>query len=335
MIEDITVSIIVPVYNAANYLQDTIQSVCQQSYKNIELILYNDGSTDESKKICLDAQKKDDRIIVINKPNRGPAISRNEGIEIASGKFIVFVDSDDTINKEFIEKALLCARETDSDFVMCGYEKRYPDRSEFVYEQTKHYIKNELSDVLPRFVERCLIQGPCWKLFKKSIIKKNGIVFQPEWKLGEDAFFVYSYLKCIETFSTSDYVSYVYNIRNEESLSSRFTIEKVQNNIELSNMLLELMEDNSNRDWVAKSLCGSFVTFCDELLNTSKTYQEKKKILKCATDMLAEFDIFRIYKENHIVRKIYRKFAIKRDCRLLLIITFVRKYIKKAVKKNE
>lgn len=100
------VTIIVPVYNVENYLNRCLDSIIKQSYKNLDIILINDGSTDNSLKICNNYAKNDTRITVINIENSGPSICRNIGLEKAKGGYISFVDSDDYIEKNFIETLL-------------------------------------------------------------------------------------------------------------------------------------------------------------------------------------------------------------------------------------
>ena len=95
------ISIIIPIYNAERHLEKCLKSVIEQTYKNLEIILVNDGSTDMSKKICEEYQKKDLRIVLLNQSNMGPAETRNRGLSIATGEYISFIDSDDYIDKDF------------------------------------------------------------------------------------------------------------------------------------------------------------------------------------------------------------------------------------------
>jgi len=120
---DITVSIVIPVYNVVSYIDQCIESVVNQSYEDIEIILVNDGSTDGSEKKCLEWKKKDSRIILINKVNEGLGSSRNIGIQATSGKYIAFLDSDDWLDRSFIEKMLKMALRTNADMTFCDYYK--------------------------------------------------------------------------------------------------------------------------------------------------------------------------------------------------------------------
>lgn len=120
MKEDL-ISIIVPVYKVENYLSKCLDSMICQTYKNIEIILVDDGSPDNSGKICDDYAKKDSRIKVIHKENGGLSDARNAGLKIATGKYIGFVDSDDYISVEMYEKLYNQAKKEDADIACCNY----------------------------------------------------------------------------------------------------------------------------------------------------------------------------------------------------------------------
>ena len=116
------ISIIIPIYNVKEYLKRCVDSVLNQSYKNIEVILIDDGSTDGSEKICDEYAKKDKRVVVVHQKNSGVSASRNKGIELATGKYIGFVDSDDYIHKDMFEKLYNSLISTSSSISMCNYQ---------------------------------------------------------------------------------------------------------------------------------------------------------------------------------------------------------------------
>lgn len=111
------VSVIIPIYNAEKYMNRCIDAVLNQKYKNIEVILINDGSVDSSKKICQKYCEKDNRVICISKNNEGVSKARNAGIKIATGKYLCFIDADDWIDIEYVEEYVLCAEDRDADLV--------------------------------------------------------------------------------------------------------------------------------------------------------------------------------------------------------------------------
>ena len=115
------ISVIVPVYNVQDYVSRCIKSILEQSFKNFEVILVNDGSTDNSLKICQEYENKDKRVKLLSQPNQGLSAARNTGLEIADGYFICFVDSDDFIEKDYLKLLLENIKSTDSDISMCEY----------------------------------------------------------------------------------------------------------------------------------------------------------------------------------------------------------------------
>ena len=121
MAENELISVIVPIYNVEQYLEQCIDSIAAQTYSNLEILLLNDGSTDASELICLEWRKKDERIVYVSKKNETLGPTRNLGIQMAKGKYIAFVDSDDWIENTFIEKLYMCVKEGDKDFARCNY----------------------------------------------------------------------------------------------------------------------------------------------------------------------------------------------------------------------
>ena len=118
------VSIILPVYNREDTIRNTIDSVIQQTYKNFELIIIDDGSNDDSQKICSEYVQKDDRIKLIKKENGGPSQARNVGLEMANGKYLMFIDSDDEYKTNMIERMVTEIEGRASDVVVCNFNNR-------------------------------------------------------------------------------------------------------------------------------------------------------------------------------------------------------------------
>ena len=141
------ISVIVPVYNAEKYLKKCLDSLVNQSYKDLEIILVNDGSQDGSEKICKDYEEKDSRIILINKNNGGPSSARNLGIEKANGEYLSFIDSDDYLALDFYEKLEKSITKNNADIAFCKYVLCYGEKIIKVntkYKKTKRTTKNKM-----------------------------------------------------------------------------------------------------------------------------------------------------------------------------------------------
>lgn len=331
---DIKISIIVPVYNVEKYLQKCIDTLINQTYKNIEIILYDDGSTDDSYKICTRASTKDKRIILLKGNNAGPAIARNNSLKYATGQYVTFVDSDDYVESQYVENMVKELYREDVDIVIAGFEKVSKSFSKKYFLQESSGNREKFIKTLPKLMEKCLVQGPCWKLFKLEIIRKNGVYFNNSWKLGEDAFFVYSYIKYVKSYSTVPCTCYKYIVRNSNSLSQIYTLEKITNNIYLSNMLNEIT-NGIYQDMIARALCGNYVSFCTELFLAEESYKNKVKTLEWAMNQMNQCTIFGQYNENHFVRKLFKKLTILKKKRLLINVINFRIFLKKYRKTNE
>ena len=204
------VSIIVPVYNAEKFLNRSINSVLNQSYKKLELILVNDGSTDNSEKICNIYGVTDKRIKVISKKNGGPAAARNTGVSYATGDFIFFLDADDFIEENAIERLITIYNQYQPDMVMGNFNKLeknneiikqnvsfHPD-NEIFQEHIKELSKTDIVNYVRHFLKHPSnhLISYCWaRLYKSSIIKENSIVANKDMRLFEDFVFNLDYLK--------------------------------------------------------------------------------------------------------------------------------------------
>ena len=193
------VSIIVPIYNTGKYLKRCLDSIINQTYQNLEIILVNDGSTDDSPKIAESYAKKDPRIKLLNQPNSGQSSARNAGIKKATGDYISFIDSDDEINSKFIEN-LLQLYSNDASIAVCGhrYNLLKEGTSKNLYQsELKPRRKNESQKayILKLLTKDGRMYSCNNKLFKASIIKKHTIRFDEKLNFAEDTKFVLDYLK--------------------------------------------------------------------------------------------------------------------------------------------
>ena len=206
------ITIIVPIYNSQKYLEQCIESIINQTYKNLEIILINDGSEDESLNICNKYKKIDNRIIVINQENSGVSVARNSGLKKASGEWISFVDSDDWIEKKFCEILIKNATENNVDVVFSGYNKVYKDEISKinVSNGVKKYSSEEfLIKVLNVQTSYGFIH---MKLIKKSVI--NNIFFESELKVAEDALFNIKLCENVKNFLLVPQALYNYRINS-------------------------------------------------------------------------------------------------------------------------
>lgn len=208
------ISVIVPVYNVEKYLDKCIESIVNQTYKNLEIILVDDGSPDNCPQICDNWAKKDDRIIVIHKENSGAGAARNAGIDIAKGKYIGFVDSDDYISNNMYE-FLLGLFEDDVDIVECEYKRVYNFEYKFQSEDEEHIIKATSLEAMKYNINSNIFnQLAPVKLFSKKALE--GVRY-PVGNSIDDEFFTYKTIANCKVLVHSSKVLYAY-YQNDKSV---------------------------------------------------------------------------------------------------------------------
>ena len=211
------ISIIIQVYNAGNYLRSCIDSLLKQEFKDFELILIDDGSDDESSSICDHYSYLFPNIKTFHFKNEGVSSARNHGIELAQGRYLVFVDADDDVPPTSLSSLM----KEDADLVIGGYIRKesgketiyIPKEEKSYYEETKELF---LNDILSRTF---LIDGPWGKLFKREIVVNNHLTFNKNLSYAEDKLFVYTYMLLANNIITTKEIVY-HQIRRKNSLSS-------------------------------------------------------------------------------------------------------------------
>lgn len=211
------VSVIVPIYNREKYLSRCIDSISNQTYKNIEIILINDGSTDRTKEICDEYKSKDSRIRVYHIENHGVSYARNLGIKKSSGKYIQFVDSDDYIDEQMIE--ILVNNIKEYDMVICGFNLHgsYTSR-----KQTKPQELHNKKEILSNFSEllKLGLFSSVWnKLFCKAKINN---LFEEDMKYAEDLMFCLKNIKYVEKIKIIDDCLYNCYLDTPQSLNKSY-----------------------------------------------------------------------------------------------------------------
>lgn len=217
---DTLISVVIPVYNVEKYLSQCIESVISQTYKCFEIILIDDGSKDDSGKICDEYAQKDNRIKVIHKKNEGVSAARNDGIDISSGELMYFLDADDWIEPTLFEEAVEKYNEKNVDAVFFDYVAEYSNKK--VIEKSlmisDEYVVNTDNIEIIKSITR---NGYIWNLlFKSSIIKANKIRLKNGLVLLEDMLFKFTCLSFIKTYSYIGKVFYHYRQLNSSAIHS-------------------------------------------------------------------------------------------------------------------
>lgn len=242
------VSIIVPVYNAEMFLKRCIESLLnQEDYVEYEIILVDDGSTDNSGEICEEYAKKFNKITVIHKKNEGVSKARNLGINNAKGDYITFVDSDDFVNKDMLKNFYNTVKISKSDMIFFGHNNININTNKVISYKAKKIINTKLDSFLRKdfiyYYKNFLLQGPFNKFYKKEIIDSFSIRFDESLRICEDAMFVIDFLKKSVSISSIEgcYYNYMQN-GTENTLIRQFNVNEVEANWELYEDFLSLFE---------------------------------------------------------------------------------------------
>ncbi len=222
------VSVIIPIYNSEKKLCRCVDSVLSQTYTDFELILVDDGSTDSTPQICDDYALKDKRIKVIHKSNEGVSAARNDGIKIAKGNYITFVDSDDYIDPIFLERALDFVEKYSADVYICGilFEKwlnnQIISKRKYGNAQIKKYSAKTLLEANETDYPLINISGPCCKLFPRKKLINNNIFFNEEMSRGEDSDFNLQVINSMDSFVFDSETFYHYTFNEGETLFNSY-----------------------------------------------------------------------------------------------------------------
>ena len=215
------ISVIVPVYNSEQYLPKCIDSILSQTFTDFELILVNDGSKDGSGDICDQYAQKDNRVRVFHKENGGVSTARNKGVELSEGKWLCFIDSDDWVEKTYIEDFGLNEDYPKGTIYLQGHKDSYGGVIQSNKKRT--YYKDELlnNDINEAIEEVKLFHNgfPVLKLYETDIIRSNNIVFPKGIQFNEDWVFNFDYFKHITGVHVSSGSGYIYMHRDNNSLS--------------------------------------------------------------------------------------------------------------------
>lgn len=224
---EILVSIIIPIYNVENYLEDCVESVKKQTYKNVEIILVDDGSTDNSGEICDKYEKLDERIKVFHKSNGGLSDARNVGIEKATGQFICFLDSDDMLSMCAIEEQLNACLKSDADICIGGLKKFSDSLPQDICNKDMKdtIILDKIETTRRMLLHNGFGHEACGKLYKKELWKDERF---PKGKLYEDYATIYKVVsKCNKCVILKQKV-YWYRVRAGSIMKSKLTHKNMQ-----------------------------------------------------------------------------------------------------------
>ena len=290
------ISVVMPVYNVEKFLEQCLDSVINQTFKDIEIICVNDGSKDRSEEILNRYAESDSRIKVVNQANAGAAIARNKGIELASGEYLYIMDSDDFIELNMLETMYNKALETDSEVVVCDAHSFDNVRNEIIrndYTLFKQFLPEKKcfnAKEYPKYIFN-YTAGYFWnKLFKTSLIKDNNLFFPPEVKIFHDAFLTFTSLVLAkkQTYITDKFAYYRVNLTTNET--SRLS-KNVDDPLKVIYLIRKKLEQMGCYELYEQSLINVTMFWISNIIHmlTPNALKEFHKVLK--TTFFVDFKI--------------------------------------------
>lgn len=319
------ISVIVPVHNAQDYIDKCLASIYNQSYDNIEVILILDNCSDNTLEICNNLKQAN--TLIIETENKSAGISRNQGINYSKGKYICFVDADDYIEKDYIQKLYCFLKSNNLDLSICGYNKFKEEKIErFSSFKSKVFDKKEIQD---NIIKNCFryrnsnesygIIAVWAAIYKSEIIKDNNIFFYDEnYYLSEDSIFNCEYLAHCEKIGFLGENLYFYNKGNQLSITKMVNIERMNGMNRWLNICRNYI-DNENIDYLYKSYLLYLVDYIKSQFICSNNYSNFKK-------QVNEF-FYQNYNLENIFNNINDFEGIPKRNRQIIILLKKKKYL--------
>ena len=347
------ISVIIPVYNAENYLKECLNSICNQTYKNLEIICINDGSIDDSLQILEEFSKEDKRIKVFSQENQGTSVARNKGLELACGKYVAFVDADDWLDLSLYEVAVSKINQHKVDIVTWPYIREFEKES----KKRKLFKKSEIAfyeqDYQKKFYKKVIgitneelidpseldiMSSTCNKLYPLELIQKEQIRFIDLAQIGtaEDLLFNVQVLAHLHSAYYTEQINYHYRKNNPNSITSVYKVDLYDKWLFLFDLIKkELQKHSFDKDFtdalnnrIALSIVGGGLNIIFSEFDFGTKEKKIREILTCPTysEAITNLSI----KKMPIHWKLFFCFAKKKFALGVTLLLFI---IKKIVKK--
>lgn len=283
------ISVIIPIYNSGKYLEKCLSSVMNQSFTDFEVIMINDGSKDNSSEICKKYVSKDGRFKYFYKENGGESSARNRGLKEATGEYVFFVDSDDYIELDCLEKLCEHLSEDDWDIVQCGMNVHNGNTIKKLIPPDKCYYNNEfIKNVLCRSYHIFLFIAMTTKLYKKELLDNCGLSFDENVKVSLDCLYNTQLLPLISKVRQIDYVGYNYIQDNSTATKAKVSYNRVFHDIRIGNItsgirnsLISKYNFESDPDVIKgfhTAICIIYISNAHGIETSGFSKEEKKKL---------------------------------------------------------
>ena len=326
------VSVVIPVYNVDEYLEDCIKSVVSQSYKNLEVIVVNDGSTDRSGDICREYAEKDSRIRYVVQENSGVSIARNAALNIATGDYVTFVDADDAIRSNAIEDMVGMIQSANVDCVRTRCEVRKGDVSSQLPEDVERglYTGDRIQELTILAATGNLMCFTWLLLVKREVLVNNRLEFPVGVLMMEDMWFYIDLLNAIDSIFISDEITYNYFVRDTGATRSFNNFDaKINSIVEVNGHVTSQKFDRNQVRYINAVHASNIVNFTVINAMRISRISESKKLLK---DICQNKNFLNIYAQADMARVVmYHRLACwaaaNNNILILRLIVMLRKAV--------
>lgn len=318
------ISVIVPVYNAEKYLEKCVESILNQTYSNFELLLINDGSVDNSSKVC-HSFETDCRVKVYDKENEGVSKTRNFGISKAEGEYLLFIDSDDYIEPDMFEGLIQAVEENRADCAVCGLIHDTMKGSRRFPEQRVVKITDGVDGVKEVLINQIVTAGPVCKLFSKDIVPEK--MFPEDLSIGEDAVGVVTAFMQAERIVFDTKHGYHYNHRDESLMSSGISARDYDLITAYDRIQMQLSRYDLDRESRFRRIWARFHVL-DKALLTEKTIQENE------SEYRKEYKDVLLWLKRHMVEILRNPYVGKKRKLAMCLLFFSTKIYRKIIAKK-
>ena len=333
------VSIIVPVFNCEKYIHRCLESLIHQTYRDIEIVLVNDGSSDRSQEIIAQYAEEDNRVVLYNQTNKGVSTARNFGIEQSKGDYLMFVDADDYVElnmvAEMVEKI-----QNENSIVFCDNSEIWADH----IDERRLFCEQRDQDLNKELVLTEIASGRaglvCGKMFERSVVEKHDIWFDSNVKVCEDQLFFLEVVSHCEHFIHIPMQLYHYDRRNENSATIKYQTNALENQLyvlqNIETLLLKSEMPHNVRETILHQRYGEAVQFCinNEVIHaTLGTFKEKVSKIK---DIISNEKVSSVVVSLETTNVRYKviKWGLKNHPFFIFIVFFILNRIVLPIKKS-
>ena len=316
------VSIIVPVYQTEKYVGRCIESLVNQSYQDLEIVLIDDGSTDNSAAICRQWEAKDKRIRFFHHNNRGVSYTRNRGIEKSKGEYLLFLDSDDILCPDTVRNMVDFLEKYKADICICGYEVVSEEGIKYFTPNIQGNIDQNVfrNHYFWDFYNTHILHNIGTKMYKKAYIDSNNIRFKNSYAIYEDIIFCLEYLAVIHEIAVLNETCYIYMKDNENSVTRLYRKEFLDNAFQLNQILYDMIQEKTDQFYY-NILKNIFLPYMNVYMGDVLKWGDIKKITRRVCN-----DTY-VLEANHKIGRYNMPRDEKVFCHILLKKNYILLYI--------